>query len=34
VLGAGTLPLNVILLLSYLKYYRPMLSVRAEPAIA
>ncbi len=34
VLGAGTLLLNVVLLFSYLKYYRPMLSIRAEPATA
>ena len=34
VLGGGTLLLNAVLLLCYLKYYRPMLSVRAEPAMA
>jgi hypothetical protein len=34
VLGGGTLLLNGVLLLSYLKYYRPMLSVKAEPAMA
>lgn len=34
VLGGGTLLLNVLLLLAYLKYYRPMLSARAEPAFA
>jgi hypothetical protein len=34
VLGAGTLLLNAILLFSYLKYYRPMLSMRAQPALA
>jgi len=34
VLGGGTLLLNVVLLLAYLKYYRPMLSARAEPAFA
>lgn len=31
VLGGGTLLLNVVLLLGYLKYYQPMLRARAEP---
>jgi hypothetical protein len=34
VLGGGTLLLNAALLLAYLKYFRPMLSARAEPAFA
>ena len=34
VLGGGTLLLNVALLFGYLKYYRPMLSARSEPAFA
>jgi hypothetical protein len=34
VLGGGTLLLNVVLLLAYLKYYRPMLRARSEPAFA
>ncbi|HVW67999.1 MAG TPA: hypothetical protein VHB68_03445 [Steroidobacteraceae bacterium] len=31
VLGGGTLLLNMVLLLGYLKYYRPFLSMKAEP---
>ena len=34
VLGGGTLLLNVALLFAYLRYYRPMLSARSEPAFA
>jgi len=34
VLGGGTLLLNVLLLLAYLKYYRPMLVLHAELADA
>lgn len=34
VLGIGTLLLNVLLLFAYLRYYRPMLSMKAEPAMA
>jgi len=30
VLGGGTLLLNVVLLLAYIKYYQPMLCARAE----
>jgi putative oxidoreductase len=30
VLGGGTLLLNLVLLLAYLKYYRPMLSAKAD----
>jgi hypothetical protein len=32
VLGGGTLLLNVLLLFAYLKYYRPLLAIKSEPA--
>lgn len=33
ILGGGTLLLNAILLVAYLKYYRPMLQMRTTPGV-
>ena len=34
VLGGGTILLNAVLLFGYLRYYRPMLTMKSEPGLA